>query len=207
MNILHTPVSREVLVEVFHRHGPRSFLPPLGDQRWSEAFSNPLMAPLEEALLQQAIQEEETDLPVLTDELYAEYAATGIRIRFEKVYFYRRTMLARAVMAVLAGGASASDSLIQSFLRKFEAIFDEESWALPAHVRDPSGKNRWRIDLFSAETANLMAECLSVLGSIIPGPLQARIRDRLRREIRRVVLTHPEDETVSSLTTKVVIEA
>lgn len=131
----------------------------------------------------------EEPLPELTDELYADFKKTGIRLTFERVYFERRRRLAWAAISLLTADESdpGRERLAASLVAKFQEIFEEASWALPAHVNwhkdDNSGKDPMQIDLFCAETANLMAEILDVFGEIIPSDLQARVRGRLRHAI------------------------
>jgi hypothetical protein len=126
---------------------------------------------------------------VLTDELYASFKATGHRLAFERVYFERRRRLGRAVATLLLAAADDPQfvRLTRSMLEKFTGIFEEVSWALPAHVNwhndDVSGKEPMQIDLFCAETANLMAEVLDLLGELIPEALQTRIRARLHTHV------------------------
>jgi hypothetical protein len=49
-----------------------------------------------------------------------------------------------------------------------------------------------QIDLFCAETANLMAEMLDLMGGLIPAALQARIRARLRTHVWENYVDHFE---------------
>ena len=179
INLLHACPAGAELRRIFSEHPPVPLLPPLGDPRWSAALSNPVTAGLRDGLLERACAERDEPLPVLTDELYRDYSATGVRVRFEVVYFERRRRLARAAVALLAGGGEAAT---RSFLDKLEEIFAEVSWALPAHVDNPDGRDPQRVDLFGAETANLMGECLNVFGAIIPVDFKTRILERLRRD-------------------------
>ncbi|WP_043585539.1 heparinase II/III domain-containing protein [Geminisphaera colitermitum] len=188
-NILLTTPSLDELIAIFRQHAPRSPLPPLGAPRWTAAFVQPHLVPTLVEIIRRASDPAERDapLPPLTDALYRDFAATGTRIRFEKIYFERRRRLARAAIALLVTPDAARDPqapLPRSFIDKLEDIFAEGSWALPAHVPDsPSGRDPHVIDLFAAETANLMAELLSVFESLIPTAQQAIIRKKLRRDI------------------------
>jgi hypothetical protein len=128
-------------------------------------------------------------LPELTDALYGEYFRSGERLSFERVYFERRRRLGRAAAALLLSRAEDVERprLVESFVRKLRDVFAEESWALPAHVNSAAGgaggKEPLCIDLFSAETACLMADLLEVFDAVIPAELKTRVRARLRREI------------------------
>lgn len=60
------------------------------------------------------------------------------------------------------------------YLHKLEEVLDgiceEECWALPAHVeRDRDPDWRIRVDLFASETAQALAEIISLVGDRLPG--------------------------------------
>lgn len=181
INLLSDAPSRQDLADIFSRHAPASPLPRFGNPLWAAVLSTPFATPFLSELTRSALAEASQPLPELTDTLYRDYANTGVRLNFEGPYFERRRRLARAAISLLAGINPPSPVLLQSFLSKFEALFSEVSWALPAHVKDPSGRDPRVLDLFGAETANLMAECLHVFAALIPTDLQSRIRARLRR--------------------------
>jgi hypothetical protein len=188
-NIFRDIQSAEEIEGILRRHPRRPLLPPLGSEPWQHAQQNPHVRTLTAWLRERALREGSEALPILTDELYASFKATGRRIAFESVYFERRRRLARAAVALLleTPGSSACAPLASSVVEKFTDIFQEVSWALPAHVNwhndDVSGKEPMRIDLFCAETANLMAEMLDLFGDIIPVQLQAQIRGRLTTHV------------------------
>lgn len=211
-NILTAALSRRQLLEIFRDCPPRSPLPVSGSRRWHASLGKPLAARYCELIRRRALREAEQELPALTDALYSDYARTGHRSAFEAVYLERRRRLGRAAVALLAalsvpapapvpssaarnvrsgqGGAQGrvhgsrqTAKLLESFLRKLESVLDEDSWAFPAHVDNPSGKDPDCIDLFTAQTANLLAECLAVFGERVPQPLQKRLRTRLRKRI------------------------
>jgi hypothetical protein len=133
----------------------------------------------------------------LTDELYGSFHRTGIRIPFESVYFERRRRLARAAASLLFSSVEDPwrQRFIESTITKFTSIFEEVSWALPAHVNwgtdDPSGKDPLQIDLFCAETANLMGEMLDLFEKVIPDTLRERVRARLHRDVFENYLSRP----------------
>jgi hypothetical protein len=191
INLLQSCPSRHQLVQLFGEQPSVPLLPPLNDRRWRAAFAIPAVASILADVLERARVEAPEPLPVLTDEAYRDFAATGVRLRFEFVYFERRRRLARAAIALLA---QPQDPVWRhSFLAKLDDIFAEESWALPAHVKNDTGRDALCIDLFAAETANLMGECLNVFGSIIPDELTHRIRERLRRDFFENYRDHAED--------------
>jgi len=180
----------EGIEEVLSRHPRKPLLPVAGSQAWNRVSDNPVAQLLAKPLRALAEEECAEPLPELTDELYSSFRLTGIRLTFERVYFERRRRLARAVMSFLLCAADDPwrGRLAASTVNKLTSIFEEVSWALPAHVHwhdnaDLSGKDPLQIDLFCAETANLMAEVLDLLGDTIPSGLRSGIRDRLLHDV------------------------
>lgn len=121
-------------------------------------------------------------MPVITEELFAIYENTGNRLTYEGVYFMRRKLLA-------VFGLKAILDKDERDIRKLEGILKdicgEECWALPAHVNRKTDEN-WRIyvDLFAAETAQALAEIVSLLQDV----LASEVADTVRREVTRRVL-------------------
>jgi hypothetical protein len=188
-NLFHDVGSIGELEKLCGLHPRKPLLPAIGSGPWNRARNNPIVATLGAPLRERAIAECGKPLPVLTDELYASFRATGFRLAFEKVYFERRRQLARAAVSLLLAAPDDPQfaPLARSMLEKLTGVFEEVSWALPAHVNwhndNLSGKEPMQIDLFCAETANLMAEMLDLFGDVIPAEVQTRIRERLRTHI------------------------
>jgi hypothetical protein len=183
-NLLAAPLPESDIAAILADTAGRPALPPLGDSAWAKARENPSVTAWFAPLLVRALAEAGEPLPVLTDELYADFSKTGDRLPFERPYFERRRRLGRAAMGLLLGDAAARARLLPSFLEKLAAIADEESWSLPAHVwTEPTGKNPWMIDLFAAETANNLAELLVVFAAVVPADLARRIKTRLHVQI------------------------
>ncbi|MGC3991131.1 MAG: heparinase II/III family protein [Chthoniobacteraceae bacterium] len=80
-----------------------------------------------------------------------------------------------------------------SMVVKAGAVMEEYSWALPAHINSPSGKDPMHLDLFAAETAILMAELLDLFNVLLPETLVTGIRQRLRREMFENYANRHED--------------
>lgn len=156
-------------------------LPLIDDDVWRNSRFDAYFSPL----LDLAMCEHSAPMPELTDDLYADFHQTGKRLAFESRYFERRRRLSRAAISVLRCGADAKvrELLQQSLVAKLAAVGSEESWAVPAHVTVPSGKDPFTIDLFSAETANLVSELLELFGSLIPANLRDQLRQRLSTEV------------------------
>lgn len=180
INLLTDRPSKQVILDILNSRDLPPHLPPLGDPAWASLFDEPRLRSTLDALVERAAGEAAEAMPVLTDEMYAEFRAAGTRMGFESVYFERRRRMGRAAIALLVATRDNRGLLLQSFLAKLEDTFSEVSWAVPAHVSTESGKDPMRIDLFAAETAFAMAEFLTVFGAVIPEDLQVRIRTRLR---------------------------
>ncbi|XHR29652.1 MAG: heparinase II/III family protein [Chthoniobacteraceae bacterium] len=195
--LLNTRLDATQIQAILARHPRVPLLPPLGSPEWCRAAGNPFVAQLMKPLRAMAEAECSQPMPVLTDELYASFALTGQRLPFEAVYFERRRHLARAAMSLLLCREDDPwrGRFLASMVEKFTSVFEEVSWALPAHVNwhndDRSGKEPMRIDLFGAETANLMGEMLNLFGAVLPAALQERVRERLTRNIFENYLATP----------------
>lgn len=189
LNLLRETWTHAKLRAVLARHPPRALLPALGMPAWSEIAAGELGLRFTSELRALADTEASTPLPALTDDLYASFHRTGIRVTFEQVYFERRLRLGHVALALLLSSETdpGRDRLATSFLAKLDEISAETSWALPAHIRlpalAPTGRDSRCIDLFCAETSSLMADLLEVFSALIPAPLQSRIRQRLHRDV------------------------
>lgn len=183
INLLRTGASEGELIRILESTSRQPLLPPLGAAEWRRAGSHPVIQNWMRPLRARAEEERLEPLPPLTEELYADFQRTGQRFPFEKPYFERRRRLARAAISALVDGDASGGTWIDSLKDKLTAIADEVSWALPGHVATLSGIDPMLIDLFAAETANLMAEMLNVFGAVLPQDLQTRIRERLRVQI------------------------
>ncbi len=104
-NLFQEDMSIAEIEAILSRHKQTPLLPTYGSEAWQQAGQNPTVRALAHPLRERAIAECAEPLPVLTDELYASFRATGIRLPFERVYFERRRRLARAAMTLLLGGA------------------------------------------------------------------------------------------------------
>lgn len=183
-NLLRRPLPENELAAIFAETAGRPALPLLGDAAWTRAAASPATQAWLRPLLARADAEAGAPMPELTDELYASFFKTGVRLTFDRHYFERRRRLGRAAIAVLMGGEEARAPRLASFFRKLEDVLGEESWTVPAHVwKEPSGRDPMHIDLFCAECANNFAELLAVFGAVIPASLATRIRERLRTRI------------------------
>jgi hypothetical protein len=107
---------------------------------------------------------------------YRRFVKDGDREEYEAPYFSRRAKLSALVFRAFLGieGGLPLKTLIQDYIW---AICEETNWVLPAHEGRP-------IDLFSAETAFLLAQTVALLGD----QLDAEIAHRVYAETDRRVL-------------------
>ncbi len=182
INIITNPLSESEMLNILRQSPVAPLLPPIGDQQWARFNDNAVTRRWLDAIRERALQEKDEPMPVLTDELYADYYETGTRMHFEKLYFERRKRMGRAVISVACDGVDSP--LLASAISKIKDIFNEVSWSLPAHVwNEPTGKNPRTIDLFCAETANMMAQCIDILGPVLDDKFISEIKARLHRDI------------------------
>jgi len=124
-------------------------------------------------------------LPELTEELFALFETTGNRIKYEEVYFGRRKFLAAFGMAAIIWSREEDIKKLEEVL---QSVCDEECWALPAHVNRKDADWRTTVDLFAAETAQTLAEIVSLVNKD-GEKLSNEICERVHMEIERRVLT------------------
>lgn len=135
-----------------------------------------------------ANQMREEPMPELTEELFSLFETTGNRLKYEDVYFKRRKFLAVYGMAAYIWKRREDVEKLEEILSE---ICEEECWALPAHVNRETNKN-WRhtVDLFSCETAQALAEIVTLVnGELSEGnKLSEQLCVRVRTEIEERVL-------------------
>lgn len=136
-----------------------------------------------------ADQMREEPLPKLTEPLFALFETTGNRLQYESVYFRRRKFLAVYGIAAYIFQRQEDVSKLKEVL---EEICEEECWALPAHVnRKTDAEWRLTVDLFASETAQALAEIISLVNNALPkeNRLPTELCNKIREEIdRRVFL-------------------
>jgi len=131
----------------------------------------------------------------LTFDLFHLFETTGERAAYERVYFDRRR---RLVGLALATVIDETDTYIPGLNNVIWEICNEYTWALPAHLRvGIDAVEGYRVppeqvvDLFAAETAQMLAEALSVLDGMLDPWLQYRIRNEVERRVFRPVFHDP----------------
>ncbi|MCD8180675.1 MAG: heparinase II/III family protein [Firmicutes bacterium] len=109
---------------------------------------------------------------------FKEYFVSGNRLAYENEYFHRRAILRDFALKAWLGGDGALIRL-ENVMR---AVCNERTWALPAHLGGDMFADT--IDLFAAETAQTLAEILSLLH----GKISEEIEERCIGEVKRRVL-------------------
>lgn len=130
----------------------------------------------------------EETMPELSEELFALFETTGNRLKYEDVYFRRRKFLAVYGVAVYIFKRREDVKKLEEVLLE---VCEEECWALPAHVNRKKDKN-WRttVDLFASETAQTLAEIITMVNEELPEEYKIReqVCERVHAEVERRVL-------------------
>ena len=103
-----------------------------------------------------------THVEPFSEELFRQFYRTGSRVEYEAVYFQTR----RRLCAFTALSLWEEDERWLAELEKaLRALLAEPTWALPAHVPEDADETARRetLDLFACETAQAVAEILSLL--------------------------------------------
>ena len=180
-NLFQTNFTESELSRLMVELPPRNILPPAESPRWAELAQNPIVQKWMEPIRKMGEIEMGELLPELTDSLYQEFYKTGARTNFEWAYFERRRRLSRAaICALLETDAIEKSRWLASLRYKTHEVLHETSWALPAHVNNPSGQDPFYIDPFAGDTANLMASLVDLFGISLGEDIVARIKMRLR---------------------------
>jgi len=182
--------------------GNPQLLPPWDDPAWQRAATTAYGQSLRLQLEHLAGHDLRTPLPPLTPDLYGQVHLSGERLPFERVYQERRRRLARAAVRLLMepseprepgepGQSPPRGVWWAQLLAAIQELLAEQSWAWPAHVRNPSGIDPAVIDLFAAETANLCGELVSLFGPWLPRPWVAAMRQRVQVGMVNPFLANP----------------
>lgn len=192
-NLLNASLTEADVRRMLDSTPGSALLPELGNGVWRAVGDRPLVRKWLASIQQLAAKEIGKPMPELTEQLYHEFYVNGARMPFENAYFERRRRLARAAICALLDDSAEKEKWIGSLRDKTQDIFNEFSWALPAHVNSPSGRDPLHIDLFAAETANLMGELLTLFPTTFPRELVSAIKTRVRRDFAQNYANRHED--------------
>lgn len=129
-----------------------------------------------------ALLPEAEHIPAMRYTHYRYFLSNGDRIAYETPYWLRRRTLAALALRLFLGEAQWKP-LVQDYIW---AICEESNWVLPAH--ELRGDN----DLFSAETAFMLATALHLLGDAIDPEVRARVKFEIDRRVFQPYLSHPQ---------------
>lgn len=129
--------------------------------------------------------------PSLPATLFLQYSRMGNRRNYERPHFERRGALEMLVTAECIEGEGR---FLDDIANGIWAICEESYWGVPAHIRVQQAGNTLpdadepTVDLFAAETGNLIAWTHYLLGDRLDG-ISPVIRERMALELDRRILT------------------
>ena len=132
-----------------------------------------------EELEQAAVSLRGCELPALREEDFFLFQRTGNRLVYENAYFGRRKYL--TVFGILAEFGKRQED-IDTLSAVMESVCEERFWALPAHV-DFNALDETTIDLFAAETAQTLAELLTIFPDVLPKELVEKAQNEIMRRV------------------------
>lgn len=128
--------------------------------------------------------------PSLPATLYLDYARTGIRENYQRIYYERRGKVQDLVLAECMEGEGR---FLDQILNGIWLLSEETSWVIPAHVKglqrgnDLPNQRTQVVDLFAAETGTLFAWTYYLLADEL-GRISPLIPDRIRDEVQARIL-------------------
>ena len=129
-------------------------------------------------------------VPALPATLFLEYSRIGNRTNYQRPHHARRAVLETLVAAECI---EASGRFLDDIVDYVWAICEETYWGVPAHIRVQKAGNTLpdaaepTVDLFAAETANLIAWTHYLLGARLDA-VSPVVRERMALEMRRRIL-------------------
>ncbi len=129
--------------------------------------------------------------PALPATLFLQYQRIGDREQFQTLHFLRRGVIASLVLAECVENEGR---FLDDIVNGVWALCEETWWGVPAHVnRQRAGSGlpdatEPTVDLFAAETSNLLAWTHYLLGNRLDS-VSPLVRPRIEMEIDRRILT------------------
>jgi len=150
-----------------------------------------LPAPVRAAHLQRGESFLGFDYPSLPAALFLQYSRMGNRRNYERPHFERRGALEMLVTAECMEGEGR---FLDDIANGIWAICEESYWGVPAHIGVQRAGNTLpdaaepTVDLFAAETGNLIAWVHYLLGDRLDA-ISPILRERMALELDRRILT------------------
>ena len=165
--------------------------PPAGDRKvWTSLPPEKIRE-----LIRLGEVEQNNPLPFLGARDYMKFFRSGNRIDYERPYFRRRGALCSLVLAECA---EYKGRFMDDIAEALWQILSEPVWCLPAHQRltDYSlpAPETWVVDLFAAETANILSDVLRLLRPELEKEFLPLVQ-RISYEVEHRVLAVCEKET------------
>lgn len=111
-------------------------------------------------------------IPQITYSLYREYRRTGYWQNYGRTYFQKRANLTAAALRTLLGEGHWLD-VVQDYVW---SLCEETNWVISYH--EPR-----EVDLFSAETAAMLAQLITALDGSLVDEVGQRTRDEIERRV------------------------
>jgi hypothetical protein len=149
-----------------------------------------LPEPIQQAHIGRAEADLGFDYPSLPATLFLQFSRMGNRRNYEKPHFIRRGMVE---MLVTAECLEDKGRFLDDIANGVWAICEESYWGVPAHIRVQKAGNTLpdvaepTVDLFAAETGNLLAWTYYLLGDRLDS-VSPLVRERIAHEIDRRIL-------------------
>lgn len=143
--------------------------------------------------IQAAEKDVEYEWPALKAVRYMDYRRNGDRSRYQSIYFKRRKVVTELVIAECI---TKKGDYIDEIINGIWCICEESSWVLPAHNQHdiripcdalPDTSKPCIIDLFSAETAGLLATTYYLLKSDLDR-VNPIICNRIENELKKRII-------------------
>lgn len=137
-----------------------------------------------------AESELEKDAPILNYSAFKLFKETGDRATYEKPYFQKRKRFSAFSIMYLLYREEKYKKAIEDCIWD---ICSEYTWALPAHMEYPMEEEETVIDLFAAETGEMLAEFLYMAGQELAPHVVYRAKKEIKRRIITPYITFRED--------------
>ena len=179
---LFPTLTDEQLTELLPTPGTFQPVPPAKDAFWRRLLPGEMAADYT-ANAEQYRGAAWDDIP---DSVFAQFRRNGNRTNYERLHFALRTQLACLVMGEVMEHQGRFTADIVRGLHYFQR---ESWWGLPAHYpTDHPKRDNQVVDLFNAETANMLAWTVYMLHDEIEQQ-EAGLSEAIRQEIDRRMLT------------------
>jgi hypothetical protein len=137
----------------------------------------------------------EEPIPPLAFSLFRAFETDGTRKEYETPYFERR---GRLLALTLTSVVDETDRYMGALHDLIWAMCEEFTWCLPAHLPVGVEANRASrrppeqiVDLFAAETAHALAECVVLLAGRLDPWIEYRVRGEIERRVLRPLFDDP----------------